>query len=83
MFKSPWNLLAPIGVCVMLVFSALVMVEGKLPAQSHPIVFAAEEVKPEESTTMKDIGAIVSAIAGPGFAVWYAYYMTTKRLPEV
>lgn len=85
MFKAPLSYLAPVGICMLLAFSALVLVEGRLPAQSHGrmLTFAAEDVKPEDSTTMKDIGAIVSAIAGPGFAVWYAFYMTTKRLPEV
>ena len=31
----------------------------------------------------KGSGIIAGLVAGPGFAVWFAWYMTTKRIPEI
>jgi len=36
-----------------------------------------------ESSTIRDIGAVTSMISGFGFAVWYAWYMTTSRIPAI
>ena len=36
-----------------------------------------------ENTTIRDIGAITSMLSGFGFAVWYAWYMTTSRIPAI
>ena len=36
-----------------------------------------------DSTLLRDAGQAVSTISGFGFAVWYAWYMTTSRIPAI
>jgi hypothetical protein len=43
----------------------------------------AEAAAGGESTMVRDIGAVASMISGFGFAVWYAWYMTTSRIPAI
>jgi hypothetical protein len=43
----------------------------------------AEAAAGGESTVVRDIGAVTSMISGFGFAVWYAWYMTTSRIPAI
>lgn len=48
-----------------------------------PLIAILAEAAAGESSTIRDIGAVTSMISGFGFAVWYAYYMTTSRIPAI
>lgn len=75
----------PLLVCGALLFSALsltpALVHGQSdePATDKPPAAGT----PTEAEWIRSIGIVVSAVAGPGFAVWYAYHMTTVRIPAV
>lgn len=75
------ELLLPSAVWASLVFSALVLLQNDLHGQTSQA--SAPDANAAEVDYLKSIGTVVSAVAGPGFAVWYAWYMTTKRLPEI
>lgn len=75
---------APMLVTVALVFSALSLTPTLVHGQSEEPAAAPPAVTtPKEAEWIRTIGTVVSAVAGPGFAVWYAYYMTTQRIPAV
>lgn len=76
------GILTPVFVGLMLMFSATVLVSTTAHGQADN---QSPQLSPPatEADWIKGIATAASAIAGPGFAVWYAYHMTTKRIPEV
>jgi hypothetical protein len=73
----------PIIVGLTLVFSAITLLDSNVHGQNVATTSAAPASPVSDAVWLKGIGTVVSAVAGPGFAVWYAYHMTTKRIPEV
>lgn len=73
------GIITPILVSATLVFSGIALTSSPTHGQGTDTQVAPSV----ESEWLRGIGSVVSAVAGPGFAVWYAYHMTTKRLPEV
>lgn len=84
-FAGIAGVLLPLLVGAALVFSAIVLADSSVLGQqtSDDRPPQATAPHPSEADWLRGFSTAISAVAGPGFAVWYAWYMTTRRIPEI
>ena len=73
-----------LAVTAVLIFSGCALASAAVPGfHALGIPLFAEADTSAIPDWMKGYGVLISSAIGPLFTVWWAWYMTTKRLPEI